>query len=101
MNIKPLSDPYHTPEIQIDPFSRLFPSAAFYARILAIVCEAAWRTRGGGYSMEKWAEDSLTVMRRAEAVGIRFHIENNLFIHPDNQFELIFTNQDLSEINLL
>jgi 1-acyl-sn-glycerol-3-phosphate acyltransferase len=76
MNIKPLSDPYHTPEIQIDPFSRLFPSAAFYARILSIVCEAAWRTRGGGYSMEKWAADSLTVMRRAEAVGIRFHIEN-------------------------
>jgi len=26
--------------------------------------------------MEKWAEDSLTVMRRAEASGLRFHIEN-------------------------
>ena len=76
MNIAPFDDPYQTPEIQVDPISRLFPSLGFYARTLGIVCEAAWRTRGG-YSMEQWAADSRTFMRRAEASGVRFHIENS------------------------
>lgn len=75
MHIAPFDDPYVSPAIQVDTVSRLFPSLAFYTRTLAIVCEAAWRTRGG-YSMAQWAADSQTFMRRAEAAGVRFVIEN-------------------------
>jgi hypothetical protein len=75
MNIAPFDDPYHTPASQVGPVSRFFPSVAFYARTFAIVCEAAWRTRRG-YSMAQWAADSRTFMRRAEASGVRYHIEN-------------------------
>lgn len=75
MNIAPFDDPYHTPASQVGPVSRFFPSLAFYARTFAIVCEAAWRTRRG-YSMAQWAADSRTFMRRAEACGVRFHVEN-------------------------
>lgn len=75
MNILPFPDPYHSPEIKVGPLSRCFPSLTFYARVFSIVCEAAWRTRKG-YSMAHWAMDSQTFMRRAEASGLRFHIEN-------------------------
>lgn len=75
MDIAPFPDPYDSPDIRVDPFSRLFPTVAFYTRTFSIVCQAAWHTRPG-YSMAKWAADSKTFMRYAEASGIRFHIDN-------------------------
>lgn len=75
MNTEVFPDPYHSPLTPVAPFARLFPGLAFYARVVSIVCEAAWRTRKG-YTMAKWAQDSRTFMRRAEFCGMRFHIEN-------------------------
>lgn len=66
---------YVTPERHIGPVSRLCPTMTFYARAFSIVCQAAWRTRGG-YSMEQWATDSRIFMGLAEASGLRFNIEN-------------------------
>lgn len=75
MHTEAFPDPYHSPLIPAHPLTRSLPSLAFYARVFSIVCEAAWRTRKG-YTMSHWAADSQTFMRRAEACGIRFHIEN-------------------------
>lgn len=75
MNTEAFPDPYHSPEIHVAPFARHLPGPAFYARALASVCQAAWRTRRG-YTMAQWAEDSRTFIRRAESCGLRFHIEN-------------------------
>lgn len=55
--------------------ARIWPTLNFYARTMAIVFRAAWRTRNG-YSMGQWAEDSLTFRRGCEACGLRFHVEN-------------------------
>jgi 1-acyl-sn-glycerol-3-phosphate acyltransferase len=75
MDITPFPDPYQSPARHVGPVSRLLPSLTFYARTFAIVCQAAWHTRNG-YSMAQWAADSQTFMRRAEASGLRFLIEN-------------------------
>ncbi|MDP3429930.1 MAG: 1-acyl-sn-glycerol-3-phosphate acyltransferase, partial [Desulfomicrobium sp.] len=68
MNTEVFPDPYHSPLTPVAPFARLFPGLAFYARVVSIVCEAAWRTRKG-YTMAKWAQDSRTFIRRAESCG--------------------------------
>lgn len=71
----PCTDNYVTSPRAIGPVARCCPSLSFYARTLAIVCRAAWRTRGG-YSMPDWAQDSLRFMAASEACGLRFFVEN-------------------------
>ena len=51
------------------------PTLNFYIRTAAIVFSAARRVRSG-YSMAKWAEDSLRFRRICEACGLRFEIQN-------------------------
>lgn len=69
------TDTYVTPDRQLSVFSRLLPTAVFYARAFSIVCQAAWKTRHG-YSMSQWAADSQTFIHGCEASGLRLHAEN-------------------------
>lgn len=70
-----ISDTYTTPDRPLSTLSRMFPSLVFYARTLAIVFQAAWRTRKR-YSMAEWAEDSIAFRNACEACGLRLHAEN-------------------------
>lgn len=57
------------------PFSRLFPTAAFYGRVTGIVFASSWRARRGKFGNTEWYDAAMVVRRAFERAGARISIE--------------------------
>lgn len=67
-------DTYESPARQIGPFARLWPSAAFYTKLLWIICRAGSKANWDRYDGTAWAHSSEEVLRLLEQVGCRLDV---------------------------
>lgn len=65
---------YRTPVRKIGCLPRLFPTPAFYLKLLRIVLDAGRAARRGKYSSEDWVRSSRRTLRALESVGVRVTI---------------------------
>jgi 1-acyl-sn-glycerol-3-phosphate acyltransferase len=65
---------YQTAPRDTPMLSRLFPSGAFYSRLLPVVCRAAAKAKRGRYDDREWHSSSLATLRALEHVGVRLEI---------------------------
>lgn len=65
---------YATVPGRVRLMSRIFPSAAFYARIIHVVLSGSRQARRSFYGDAEWCASSLATIRAMEAVGGRFEI---------------------------
>jgi 1-acyl-sn-glycerol-3-phosphate acyltransferase len=68
------SDSYQTASRDIGMFPRLFPSLAFYLRMLGIIRRAGTQAKRGTYGDREWFSSSLATMRTLEGVGLQLDI---------------------------
>ncbi len=67
-------DSYQTEPQRIPARARLFPSGAFYRRLITIVCKSALDAKRGRYGDFEWYRSSLDVMEALEEVGVQVEI---------------------------
>jgi len=65
---------YRTAAKRVSLLARLFPTATFYARFLAIVLRDGARAKRGKYGSAQWCQGSFDVLRALEKVGVRFEV---------------------------
>lgn len=85
MNTLPTYSPpdyadYTSPPLHPGPFSRGFPSAAFYGRVAPIVLSASFRARKGKYNDADWVDSSQKVRQAFESCGARISIKGTAHI---------------------
>ena len=68
------SGSYETAVRKPGALARLFPSGAFYSRMLSVVAQASSRAKRGTYHDAEWHASSLAIMRALEHVGVRIEI---------------------------
>ncbi len=67
---------YQSPDSNPGWFSRLFPSMAYYSRILPIVLKASNLAKRGLYDDPAWCRSSFDIFKAIEAVGTKCSIYN-------------------------
>ena len=65
----------HSPARTVTGIARVFPSLAFYSRMVAVYISAGQRAKKGLYSGKMWALDSYDAIQALERVGCRFIVE--------------------------
>ncbi len=69
---KDYTSPYRT----LSWFTRTFPSAIFYPKMIGVVFRASNKARRSMYDGRAWIESSRTICSALESVGVRLKIEN-------------------------
>ncbi len=69
-----IDDVYFTGTHKVSLCARLFPSLAFYPKLIWIICKASSLSKRGKYDNAAWCHSSLGILRALEGVGVRFTI---------------------------
>ena len=76
MHVPVVKDSYRSPDMEVSPFARMFPSVVFYTRELMEIARAYGLIKRRAMTREKLARCSYGVALGLESVGCRITVEN-------------------------